>query len=141
MLIFFLGIELNGNPRDFLLTQINYVKSLLCKTQIEDCKPAITPWAGDVIDRLSTGSHLIDLGPNLISWCSKKQSTSARSRTETKYKAIANVTNKFIWIKSHISQLHIPLQTVPTLSSGLLGLQSYFSRQSETYLSQLPFCS
>ena len=49
-------------------------------------------WAGCPNDRRSTGGFAVFYGPNLISWCAKKQATISRSITEAEYKALANAT-------------------------------------------------
>jgi hypothetical protein len=49
-------------------------------------------WAGCPDDRKSTSSYCTFLGPNILSWTSKKQPTVSRSSTKAKYKALANAS-------------------------------------------------
>uniref|UniRef100_A0A3Q7EG09 Reverse transcriptase Ty1/copia-type domain-containing protein n=1 Tax=Solanum lycopersicum TaxID=4081 RepID=A0A3Q7EG09_SOLLC len=46
-------------------------------------------WANDKNDRKCTSGFLIFLGPNLISWCTKKQPKVSRSSTEAEYRTLA----------------------------------------------------
>ena len=78
-------------------------------------------WAGNVDDRTSTSAYISFLGPNPISWTSKKQRAVARSSTEAEYRALANAASETMWLSTLFKELAVPIKDPPLLLCDNLG--------------------
>ncbi|PKU62528.1 putative mitochondrial protein [Dendrobium catenatum] len=87
---------------------IPITKSNMCLHSFSDAD-----WAGDPISRKSTSGYCSFLGNTIISWTVKKQTTVARSSTESEYRALAALTADIIWLRRILSDFGISL-TSPT---------------------------
>lgn len=101
----------------YLKSTINFGRSLQPATSVNPlCIKAFcdADWATDIDDRRSTSGACIFLGPNLISWWSKKQTLVAKSSAEAKYRSLALAASEVLWIQSLLLELHVTIPA-PTI--------------------------
>lgn len=67
-------------------------------------------WAGCPDTRRSTFWYCVFLGPNLISWSSKRKVSTSRCSAEAEYHDVTNATVETAWIRNLLLELHCPLQ-------------------------------
>ncbi|XP_028107693.1 uncharacterized protein LOC114306626 [Camellia sinensis] len=72
-------------------------------------------WAGDPTDRRSTTRFCFFLGDPLIAWCSKKQTLVAHSSAEAEYCALADTTQKLVWLHWLLSDMGVSHSTAINL--------------------------
>lgn len=82
-------------------------------------------WGGVLDKGRSTTAYVLYLGSNIISWKSARQKTVSRSSTEAEYKALANAAAEVIWVQNLLSDLGMPISSVPTLYCDNIGA-TYF---------------
>ncbi|KAJ6945155.1 Retrovirus-related Pol polyprotein from transposon RE1 [Populus alba x Populus x berolinensis] len=94
---------------------VHYGLQLHCNPSRDLLAYSDADWAGCPDTRRSTTGYLIFLGPNLISWCSKKQSIVSRSSAEAEYRSLAVAIAEVAWIVQLLRDLHLQLPSPPTL--------------------------
>ncbi|EJT45287.1 Gag-Pol [Trichosporon asahii var. asahii CBS 2479] len=66
-------------------------------------------WAGCVQTRRSTTGYCVFLFGGLVSWCSRRQGSTAASTMEAEYVAPAEATREVVWLRALLSELGLPL--------------------------------
>ncbi|XP_016199410.1 uncharacterized protein LOC107640402 [Arachis ipaensis] len=136
-LSYFLGLEVIFIDDGIYLSQAKYASNLLTSARITDSHTESTPlepnvqytpmdgtvldksyslstaysdadWAGDPTDCHSTTCYCLFLGDALISWRAKEQTFTARSSTESEYRALANTTAEVVSIRWLLADLGAP---------------------------------
>jgi hypothetical protein len=110
----------------YLKGTLDYGLSIQPSNKMEINAFADSDWASSPDDHKSTSGYLVYLGDNHISWCSKKQSTVARSSTEAEYRGLAMVTAEVVWLQTVIHELGlmVPITTQWCDNLGAMFLAS-----------------
>ena len=64
-------------------------------------------------DMKSTSGFYVYLGPNMLSWASKKQLAISRSSCEVENKSLASLVAELFRIRSLLTKLQVPMAFVP----------------------------
>ncbi|XP_020676317.1 uncharacterized protein LOC110095215 [Dendrobium catenatum] len=111
----------NPQPLHFSLLKrlLRYLKGTsqfgipILKSNLTLCTFSDADWATDPLTRRSISGYFSFLGDTLISWTVKKQTTVARSSTDTEYRSLAAATSDAIWLRRLLSDFQTH-QTEPT---------------------------
>ena len=63
----------------------------------------------------SVNGFYVFLGPNIVSWSSRKQNAVRRSNTESWYKALAHTAAEVTWLQALLKELQVPSSSRPLI--------------------------
>ncbi|RVW81354.1 Retrovirus-related Pol polyprotein from transposon RE2 [Vitis vinifera] len=72
-------------------------------------------WASNTDTHVSTTAFITFIGPNPISWSTRKQRAVSRSSTEVEFRALATATLETVWLHSLIKELGLTLRESPQI--------------------------
>ncbi|CAA0817787.1 cysteine-rich RLK (RECEPTOR-like protein kinase) 8, partial [Striga hermonthica] len=118
----------------YLAGTLDYGMHFYMSKNLQITAYADADWGSDIDDRRSTSGFCIFLGPNLISWSSKKQHIVSRSSTEAEYRSLAHAACDVVWLQSLLSELKVHTPQPATIwmdnqgAVSLAGNPVYHSR-------------
>ncbi|XP_019414307.1 PREDICTED: uncharacterized protein LOC109326098 [Lupinus angustifolius] len=81
--------------------------------------PCDADWATNLDDMESISGACLFVGPNLVTWWSKKQQTISRCSTVVEYRSLALATQEMIWVESLFYEIKISHQVPLILCDNL----------------------
>ena len=78
-------------------------------------------WARDIDTRRSTSGYVFKIANSTVSWCSKRQSSVAKSTTEAEYIALSLAAQGAIWLRRLLFDVGYEIDSPTTLYEDNLG--------------------
>ncbi|KAK3015077.1 hypothetical protein RJ639_007464 [Escallonia herrerae] len=86
-----------------------HTHSLSLSLSLSLCGFTNADWAGDASSRQSTYGYIFNLGSAVISWCSKKQATTAFLSTKAEYNAATLAAQECTWLRRLVNDICHPI--------------------------------
>ena len=79
------------------------------------CGYTDSDWGSDTEDRKSTGGFIFLFNNSLISWSSKKQTSTALSSTDSEFIAASEASRHAKWLIELFNDFHVEIKTPMTM--------------------------